>query len=253
MMEANPRMDEVLTRFDEQMRRRPSWDGVERGDRVTRVVGTGWNGVVWSDLDASSADAVIAGEIERFAGQGEWEWKLYSYDHPPDLAERLLAAGFEAEDAETLLVATVADLPLESALPDGVELHPVMDDVGVEAFLEVHAAVFGGYRGALGTALREDLRAGKVAAVVAWAGDRPISSGRIEFNEGTDFASLYGGSTVINSRRRGIFRAVIAHRAALAAARGYRYLQTDASEDSRPILERLGFRKLATTTPFVHT
>mgnify|MGYP003439031175 CR=1 FL=1 len=41
-------------------------------------------------------------------------------------------------------------------------------------------------------------------------------------------------------------------RAALAAARGYRYLQVDASDDSRPILERLGFVALGTTTPFIH-
>ena len=37
----------------------------------------------------------------------------------------------------------------------------------------------------------------------------------------------------------------------LAAARGYRYLQVDASPDSRPILERLGFIRLARTTPYV--
>jgi hypothetical protein len=36
----------------------------------------------------------------------------------------------------------------------------------------------------------------------------------------------------------------------LAAARGFRYLQVDASPDSRPILRRLGFAELATTTPF---
>jgi hypothetical protein len=44
----------------------------------------------------------------------------------------------------------------------------------------------------------------------------------------------------------------VAHRAALAAARGYRYLQVDASPDSRPILTSLGFVELATTTPFTY-
>jgi hypothetical protein len=34
-------------------------------------------------------------------------------------------------------------------------------------------------------------------------------------------------------------------------ARGYRYLQVDASAESRPILERLGFVCLAQTTPYV--
>jgi hypothetical protein len=39
----------------------------------------------------------------------------------------------------------------------------------------------------------------------------------------------------------------------MAAERGFRYLQVDASPDSRPILERLGLRQLTTTTPFVRT
>ena len=45
---------------------------------------------------------------------------------------------------------------------------------------------------------------------------------------------------------------MVAYRAALAAARGFRYLQVDAMPDSRPILKRLGFAELATTTPFMH-
>ncbi|HVB27523.1 MAG TPA: GNAT family N-acetyltransferase, partial [Mycobacteriales bacterium] len=73
---------------------------------------------------------------------------------------------------------------------------------------------------------------------------------RIEFLPGRDFASLWGGGTLPAWRRRGIYRALVAHRAQLAAARGYRFLQVDASAQSRPVLERLGFASLAVTTPF---
>jgi len=38
----------------------------------------------------------------------------------------------------------------------------------------------------------------------------------------------------------------------LARERGYRYLQVDASADSSPILQRLGFAELARTTPFTY-
>jgi GNAT superfamily N-acetyltransferase len=69
---------------------------------------------------------------------------------------------------------------------------------------------------------------------------------------GTDFASLWGCGTLPAWRRRGVFRALVAHRAALASAKGFRYLQVDASADSRPILQSLGFVELATTTPFTH-
>ena len=71
-------------------------------------------GVTWCDLDPAGADAVIAAQIHRFAGLARpWEWKHYSYDRPPDLPDRLLAAGFTPEPAEALLVAEIADLPLE--------------------------------------------------------------------------------------------------------------------------------------------
>ncbi len=46
---------------------------------------------------------------------------------------------------------------------------------------------------------------------------------------------------------------LVALRAQLARARGARYLHVDASEDSRPILARLGFEAIATTTPYVWT
>ncbi|MEO7059706.1 MAG: GNAT family N-acetyltransferase, partial [Lapillicoccus sp.] len=89
-------------------------------------------------------------------------------------------------------------------------------------------------------------------AVVAWAGHTPICSGRLELHHGTDFASIWGGGTLPEWRGRGVFRALVAHRAREAAARGFRYLQVDASPESRPILGRLGFVELATTIPFEH-
>lgn len=63
--------------------------------------------------------------------------------------------------------------------------------------------------------------------------------------------TLWGGATLPAWRGRGIYRALVAHRAKLAAERGRRYIETDASDDSRPILERLGFVAVTTTTPYV--
>jgi GNAT superfamily N-acetyltransferase len=89
-----------------------------------------------------------------------------------------------------------------------------------------------------------------IDAVLALAGDRPVCAARTEFHRGTQFASLWGGGTVEPWRGKGIYRATVAYRAALAAARGYEYLQVDASDQSRPILERIGFRALTETTPY---
>jgi Acetyltransferase (GNAT) family len=244
-------MHELLERYDRLVRQQPGGDGVERGERVIRVLADTWRMVLWSDLDETNADAVIAHEIERFAGLGEWEWKLYSYDKPPDLADRLLAAGFVADPQETLLIGDVSALPLEAQLPPGVSLDIVDDERGMADMVAVHREAFGDSPGFEAWLLQE-VRAGRSQAIVARAGKRPISAGRIDYYDGTGFAGLYGGGTVPDWRHRGIFRAVVARRTALAAARGCRYLQVDASDASRPILERLGFIAVGTTTPFVH-
>ena len=250
----------VLAAFDEQIRRHPAPDvpdgHIEHDDGVVRSVAgaEGWTGVTWCDLDQASADAAIAAQISRFAALARpWEWKHYSYDQPPDLPDRLLAAGFTREPAEALLVAEIADLTLDVPPPPGVELRAVVDERHVDALLSVHDEVFGGDHSALRSIVLAGLELpSTTASVVAWAGQTPISAGRVEFHPGTDFAGLWGGGTLPAWRGRGVFRSLVAHRAALARAGGFRYLQVDASPDSRPILQRLGFVELATTTPFTH-
>ena len=69
------------------------------------------------------------------------------------------------------------------------------------------------------------------------------------YNQGTEFAGLWGGSTLPGWRGRGIYRALVGRRAQLAAQLGVKYLLVDASAASRPILERLGFVPITTTTP----
>jgi len=247
----------VLRAFNDQIRRGATDPDaqVERDSHVVRFRSTdgGWNGVLWSDLDSGNADEVIAEQVRRFADvAGPWEWKHFSYDQPPDLPDRLVAAGFVREPDETMLVAEIADLDLDVPPPPGVELRPVTDQADVDAVVAVHNEVFGGDHASIGRAILTgiDHEPPTMAAVVAWAGDTPVCAARVEFYLGTEFASLWGGGTLPEWRGRGVFRSVVAYRARLAAERGYRYLQVDASDDSRPILERLGFVVLATTTPF---
>lgn len=248
----NPRA--VAAAFDRQLRQdlSPSLGtSVERDQLVTRVIGESWNGVVWSNLVDANADQVIAREITRFAGTS-WEWKHYSADQPADLPERLLGSGFIADPPESLMVAEIAELDLSAAPPNGVELVIVTMAEHVEALVRVHDEVFGGDHRALGQEVAAALGVAEpaVVAVLAQAGDTTVSAGRVEFHAGTEFASIWGGGTLPDWRRRGVFRAVVAKRASMAADRGFRYLQVDAVPASRPILAQLGFVELATTTPY---
>lgn len=145
----------VRALYDAQMRRGAQPDSasarVERVGAVVRqtVSGPGWNGVVWSDLDAGTADAEIAAQIAHFAGRAkageatDFEWKLYDHDRPADLGERLRAAGFVPEPTETLLVARTADLAaLPVRPPEGITLRVVTDEAGVDLMMEAHRRAF---------------------------------------------------------------------------------------------------------------
>jgi GNAT superfamily N-acetyltransferase len=253
----------VRAAFDAQVRRKSRADEpgavIEANAGVLRWLPprTQLPCITWSELTGESADAVIATQVRYFTARGTpVEWKLYDYDQPADLAQRLLSAGFVAGDEEQVLVAGTAAIDSDVKLPDGVRLDPVTDQAGVEAMMAVRDLAFAGHPSpGLGRRLASQLRESPelVQMVVAVAGDEPVSAARVEYIPGTDFAGLWGGGTVPAWRGRGIFRALVAYRAGLAAAHGYRYLQVDALPASRPILQRLGFRRIASTTPYVWT
>jgi GNAT superfamily N-acetyltransferase len=254
----------VLAEYDAQVRRalHPDGSGVvgERAGPVVRWVtagGAGRSGIAWSGLDAHTADQAIADQVAFFASRAErFEWKLYSYDQPADLGERLLAAGCAAGEPESLMVAEAGQVAgnagASAAPPEGVRLAEVTDEAGAGLVALVHERVFGPdprLPAAL-TAQLSDPATVMVLALAEQTGE-PVCSARIEFAAGPAFAGLWGGGTLPQWRGRGIYRALVGYRARLAAARGYRYLQVDAGPESRPILERLGFACLAQTTPYV--
>jgi GNAT superfamily N-acetyltransferase len=152
------------------------------------------------------------------------------------------------------MVGEITALTLDAELPDGIRLLPATDRAGVDLVADVHEKAFGTDSSRLRAQLLAQLATDPdtVVAVVALAGDEPVSAARMELVPGTRFAGLWGGGTVEGWRGRGIYRALVAHRARIAADRGYRYLQVDASDQSRPILERLGLAPLTTTTPYLY-
>jgi hypothetical protein len=253
-------LEAVLDLYNEQVRRNPhpadAGALVEREPKLTRMLCEGgWAGVCWSELEGLDVDEVIAGEIGRFADWPiEWEWKHYSYDGPAALPARLLAAGFEEGELETVLVAEIDALQIDHELPSGVEIELVDDEKGVGVLVRMLDEVFGsGIPGMAETMLAaitaEPRRTVALAAVVD---GRPIAGGRVELEPGSDFVGLWGGATVPQWRSRGIFRALLARATAISAELGYRYVQLDAAPMSRPILERLGFLELAKTTPYTY-
>ena len=163
---------------------------------------------------------------------GRVEWKYYSHDLPR-LRGAARRSRARAGDAETVVVAEAASI---APPPARRRASP-----GDEAFIALAERIFG---------RRHGLPA-KAVPVVALVDGQPVSGGRVDLDPGVEFAGLFGGVTLPEFRGRGLYQATVARRAELARERGYRWLYVDALPTSRPILERLGFVAITTTTPFV--
>ena len=103
----------------------------------------------------------------------------------------------------------------------------------------------------LGHYLRAALRKypEQMSVYVAYVDEQPASTAWIYFPAHSQFASLWGGSTVSGFRKQGLYTALLAVRAQEAKARQVRYLTVDASAMSRPILEKFGFEMIAYSCP----
>lgn len=206
-------------------------------------------------LRGADLEALIARQRDWSIALGkDVEWKTYGHDLPAELPELLVAAGFEPEEPESVVVGTVEALAGHPTGIEGVVLRETTDPADFAAIGDLESAVWGEDMTWIGDDLRDRVAQhgpGGIRVLVAEADGRVVSAAWLVMRPGTEFASLWGGSTLAEFRGRGIYRALVARRAQIAAGAGYRLLQVDASEMSRPILERLGFVVITTTTPYV--
>jgi hypothetical protein len=256
-------IEALLAAYDEQMR------GISHSERAGLVIeedgpllwATGqFRGFITGPrdlgVDGPGLDALIARQRDFFAARREAvEWKTRGHDLPADLTKRLRAAGFVPEDQETIMIGLATSMAADPVLPTGVALVRVTDEAGFRAIAAMETEVWDHDSSYIvGDLTQRTAAAADDIAVFAVRDDatgQVVSAAWIAFYPGTDFAGLWGGSTLAAWRKHGIYRALIAARAQLAAARGVRYLQVDASDDSAPILRRLGFAAITTTTPYV--
>jgi hypothetical protein len=255
--------DAMLTAYDAELRayvppRLSEGERLERDGPLLRFfgdAGQGW--VLYRDLgglEGAALDALIARQVAFFAQRRQrFEWKYHGHDVPADLPDRLRGAGLVPEDQETVLIGAVDRLVGQPAVPAGVTLREVSGGADLDRIAAMEGEVWGEDHGELAEFLRREVAADpeSIRIVVAEAEARVVCAAWIRFPVGTKLATLWGGATLAAWRGRGIYRATVAYRANLAAARGYRLLEVDASDDSRPILERLGFVAVTTTIPFV--
>ncbi|MET7485484.1 GNAT family N-acetyltransferase [Streptomyces sp. NPDC005538] len=262
MTETDTQALALRSAYDDQLRANPPIPPVgvtyEKDGPLLRVVGN-FRGFVSGPRDlgvrGAALDELIVRQRDFFAARGESvEWKTRSHDVPADIPERLRAAGFVPEERATVLVGRAEEMAAaQPVLPEGVTIRQVDSEADLRRLGALQSAVWDMDLDWLVADLLGRIAAApdEMAVYVVEAGDELVCSAWLAFRPKTEFANLLGGSTLPAWRGKGIYRALVATRAALAAARGVRYLHVDASDDSAPILQRLGFRAVTTTTPYV--
>lgn len=159
------------------------------------------------------------------------------------------------EERETVVIGLAEQMAVEPILPHGVTLRQVHEPSDFARIAAMESEVWDDDFSWVTQDLQSRVQAApdEIVVLVAEVDGRVISAAWLVFKPGTDLAGLWGGSTLRAWRGHGIYRALVARRAQLACARGVRYLQVDASDDSKPILLKLGFQAVTTTTPYVWT
>ncbi len=203
--------------------------------------------VLYSDLNKENADAAIAEQVAHFRALGRpFEWKVYDHDRPADLRERLLRHGFIADEPDTIMVLDL-QRPSESLLrPLEADVRRLTDPRQLDDVVAILEGVYETSFGWVYPQLGGDMAIpGYLSVYVAYVDGAPASAAWIYFYPDSSFAGLWGGSTLARYRRLGLYGTLLAARVQEALQRGARYLTIDASEMSRPIVNRHGFRLLA--------
>lgn len=203
-------------------------------------------------LTGDKLDAFIRRQRDHFVRLDRpVDWITYTHDEPQDLPGRLEAAGFVLCETGTMLAGRCDRLASPVRLSGGLTIR----EIGTREDFERVAALQGAVWGIDASWLVPQLTGQHTGEpdrwtfLVAESGGEFVSAGWTRYY--TDrFAMLYGGATLPGFQGRGIYRALVARRAQYALDRGREFVVVDASESSRPILQRLGLQPFATRVTY---
>ena len=245
--------EQLLALFDLEQRREIVYHDAEREELEHVVRHVSFKGdqafVLHSSLNEQNADAEIDAQIAYFeAIKTDVEWKLYDYDRPADLLQRLEARGFVIDEPEAVMVFDLDTADPSFFIPHAADIRRLDNPAEIVDVAKVEEPVWDRNFSELIERLQRDVVVvPKLLSIyVAYVDGAPAGAAWIYFHHGSSFAGLWGGSTLPQYRGQGLYSALLAVRAREAQARGFRFLTVNAGPMSRPILEKYGFKRLAT-------
>jgi hypothetical protein len=202
--------------------------------------------VLWHCFAAAEVDRVVAEEVALARDHVQaLIWRVHADDEPRELGTHLRRAGFRHEDT-TLQHFAPARRVVDATRDHGCayDIRELTTSRELEAYLpiwneawpdEPNERYVRDYQH-----LIDDGDAGK-RFWAAFDGAHAVASAYLVHPPGIDMALLCGGVTRRAWQRRGAYRALLHARACAALAAGVQTLCVDASEQSAPVLQRLGF------------
>jgi hypothetical protein len=158
------------------------------------TAGTGGGVVIFSRLEAANADELIREQVSYFEGLGQdFEWKVYDYDRPLDLKDRLAAHGFIIEEAEAIMVLDLQHAPQVLLQPALHDVRRIVDREELAHVLTVKQKVWQDDYSWLEHYLGETIttQPDLMSVYVAYIDGQPASAGWTYFPRHSQFASLW--------------------------------------------------------------
>ncbi len=217
--------------------------------RFVRMVETGRGFIPYTWLNGANPADVVREQVDYFRELNmTFEWMVCEHDSTPGLKEALLECGFEPDlapgDPGAVLILDLAAVPATLATP-AREVQRITQPERLADVMRVMEQVWGGRFAWIQPRLGAHLAIpGYLSVYVSYEQDEPVCAGWTYYPAGSPFASLFGGSTVSAYRRRGYYTALLAARVQEAVRRGRRYMLIYAGLESRPVVEKNGFRLL---------
>jgi hypothetical protein len=201
-------------------------------------------------LRDDTVDVTVEEIRHRFGDMGRTSalWEVSTSATPPGLVERLLSVGMAMDREPFVLGMVLTDEP--PPVPDGIEVRRVdrleeyraVKEIQFEAF-EMPAEEVDDALAKVEQRFRDSRGFDDQQTYLTFVDGEPASAGEVTFTPSGGV--LNGGSTVERARGRGAYRALVRARWDAAVERGTPVLVTQAGRMSAPILERLGFRRVA--------
>jgi hypothetical protein len=208
--------------------------------------------VAYAHLKPGCEAQQITEQVDYFTSiRQNFEWKVYEFDQPRDLQALLAAESFVGDEQEAFMVLPL-DRPSRQVTTQGAwEVRRVNDDAGVRDVVAVQERVWGREFPWLYPQLAKTLqvRPTELSIYCAYASGEPVGTGYTEFPSGSRFPELHGGAVLESWRGRGLYSDLFAVRLEEAKQRLYDFICVDAAPMSRPILKKIGFRKICATVP----